>query len=75
MVAQLKDQHWRVLELAATTLYLQRTKRLAPAEAFERAGALKPACREYREPASRVLQELWRYAENPSPRGGALSGV
>jgi len=50
--------HWRVLELAATALFIKKRDRSTLTNAVEQAVALKPGCRGYEEPATTLLQKL-----------------
>lgn len=58
LVGQLKKEHWRTLELAATVDFLEQSDHLARSEALKRALRLKPACLEYSEPAMALLDRL-----------------
>lgn len=54
-----KDVHWRVMELAATALFVERDEALTVrAEALERAIKLKPACADFRADAERLLGQI-----------------
>jgi uncharacterized protein YwgA len=56
---RLRDEPWRVLELASTTLFLERDERLSGRdEAMRRAIQLKPACEPFRAQAERLLADL-----------------
>lgn len=50
--------HWRVLELAATVLFLERESGLSRVDAIERALNHKPACRPHRGEAEKLLESL-----------------
>jgi uncharacterized protein len=53
--AATQQSHWRVLELAATTLFLERERGLPRLDAIERALGHKPACKPYRAQAEALL--------------------
>jgi uncharacterized protein YwgA len=56
---QILHQPWRVLELAATSLFLQKEEKIADrGRALDRALELKPECTEYRADSERLLQSL-----------------
>ncbi|MGK4005327.1 hypothetical protein WMF31_22045 [Sorangium sp. So ce1036] len=54
-----RDELWRVLELAATVLFVERDESIGDrARAIDRAVALKPACAEHRAAAEGLLRRL-----------------
>ncbi|WP_437309611.1 hypothetical protein [Sorangium sp. So ce388] len=54
-----KGSHWRVLELAATALFVERDENMVDrSKAIARAIELKPACAEYRSAAERLLKSI-----------------
>ncbi|WP_437491954.1 hypothetical protein WME75_16670 [Sorangium sp. So ce1014] len=54
-----KDAFWRVLELAATVLFVERDEAIHErTRAMERAVALKPACAEHRAAAESLLKSI-----------------
>jgi uncharacterized protein len=58
LVARVRDEHWRTLELASTIDFLEQRERLNRERALSRALGLKPACRGYEDAALRLLDEL-----------------
>lgn len=52
------QEHWRTLELAATTLFLEKDKHLTRDCAQRKALDLKPACAPYAQQAETVLSKL-----------------
>lgn len=54
-----KDVHWRVMELAATALFVEQDEELSDREeALDRAIELKPACAEFRSDAEHLLGQI-----------------
>lgn len=54
-----KEAHWRVLELAATVLFVERDEHIRDrSHAMARALELKPACAEWRDEAEALLKKL-----------------
>lgn len=54
-----KESHWRVLELAATVLFVERDEHIGDrGNAMARAIQLKPACMEWRSDAEALLKKL-----------------
>jgi len=58
LVDEVKTEHWRTLELAATVDFLEQSDQLPRGEALLRALRLKPACAEYSQPAVALLARL-----------------
>jgi hypothetical protein len=58
LVARVRDERWRTLELASTIDFLQQREGLGREQALSRALGLKPACRDYKEEALRLLDDL-----------------
>ncbi len=58
LVARVKEEHWRTLELASTIDFLEQHDALDRNKALSRALGLKPACDGYQVPAVRLLDEL-----------------
>jgi uncharacterized protein YwgA len=58
LVAQVRNEHWRTLELASTIDFFQQREGLGREQALSRALGLKPACRDYKEEALRLLDDL-----------------
>ena len=58
LVDRARSEHWRALELASTIDFLEQNEKLERDQAILRAIGLKPACKDYREPALRLLQDL-----------------
>jgi uncharacterized protein len=58
LVARVRDEHWRTLELAATIDFLDQKDHLGREQALSRALGLKPACRDYKDQALRLLDDL-----------------
>lgn len=58
LVAQLRDEHWRTLELASTIDFLEQREGLGREQALSRALGLKPACRDYKDNALHLLDGL-----------------
>ncbi|NJK32568.1 MAG: hypothetical protein HC927_09255 [Deltaproteobacteria bacterium] len=52
------DRHWRVLELAATVVFLEREAQVERHEALRRALGHKPACEPYKNQALDLLERL-----------------
>lgn len=58
VVEQVKGEHWRTLELAATVDFLQQSEQKTRVQALERALRLKPACVPYKAQALALLDRL-----------------
>lgn len=58
LVARVKEEHWRTLELASTIDFLERHDGLDRGKALSRALGLKPACDGYQAPALQLLGDL-----------------
>jgi uncharacterized protein YwgA len=58
LVARVRDEHWRTLELASAIDFLEQKEGLSEPAALGRALGLKPACGEWQEPALHLLREL-----------------
>lgn len=58
LVARVKEEHWRTLELASTIDFLEQHDALERSKALSRALGLKPACEGYQQPAIRLLDDL-----------------
>jgi uncharacterized protein YwgA len=58
LVARVRDEHWRTLELASTIDFFERREGLDRAQALSRALGLKPPCRDYKDEALRLLDDL-----------------
>ncbi len=58
LVTKIRNEHWRTLELASTIDFLEQRENLDRETATTRALGLKPACKEYKHPALRLLDEL-----------------
>ena len=56
--ARLKGFNWRVLELTATTKFLEINEQLEPETAFAEALRLKPATLPYKKEAKELLQDF-----------------
>jgi uncharacterized protein len=57
LVTKFKAQHWRTLELVATTLFLQSREKVDQLTAFDHALKLKPDTKSYVETARKFLDE------------------
>lgn len=58
LVAQVKNEHWRTLELASTIDFLEHREGCDRESALSRALGLKPACRDRKDDALRLLDTL-----------------
>ncbi|MRG95725.1 hypothetical protein [Polyangium spumosum] len=58
LVGQVRDEHWRTLELASTIDFLEQREGLDRERAVSRALGLKPACRDHKDDALRLLDML-----------------
>lgn len=58
LVARVQGEHWRTLELASTIDFLEQREGLDRSQALSRAVGLKPACRDYKDEALRLLHAL-----------------
>lgn len=58
LVGQVKAEHWRTLELAATIDFLGQSEQVPQEQALAQALRLKPACSEYEVQALALLERL-----------------
>lgn len=58
LVERVRDVPWRTLELASTIDFLQQHEQIGRDKAVARALRLKPACRDFKEDALRLLDDL-----------------
>jgi uncharacterized protein len=58
LLERVRGAHWRTLELASTIDFLEQREGMRREQALSRALGLKPACREYKDEAVRLLEDL-----------------
>jgi hypothetical protein len=58
LVGQVRNEHWRTLELASTIDFLEHREKCDREVALSRALGLKPACRDRKDDALRLLDTL-----------------